>query len=171
MEPDNGAQGMKNKNHQAARILMGFGVAAMLILGITAATGILSPEKKTAPQQSAAPRKTAKDLLWADLSPAQKEMLAPLEAEWDKREDVRKRWRQIILRLETLSPEEKERSRERIRQWAQLTPAQRHEARQNYLRAKKLNAQERAAQWQEYQNLPDEKKKELAAQPASRKSS
>ena len=61
-----------------------------------------------------------------------------------------------------MTPPEQERMQERMRDWVKLTPDQRRLARENYNRAKKLNAEQKARQWEEYQQLPDEKKKQLA---------
>ena len=100
---------------------------------------------------------------WADLTQNQRDSLSPLEDEWDGIPPVRKKkWLKIAQRMESMSPEEKARVQERIQLWVNLTPEERREARQNYLSAKKLDVKDKSLQWLEYQNLPEEKKKELA---------
>ena len=100
---------------------------------------------------------------WTDLTQNQRDSLSPLEDEWDGIPPVRKKkWLKIAQRMESMSPEEKARVQERIQLWVNLTPEERREARQNYLSAKKLDVKDKSLQWLEYQNLPEEKKKELA---------
>ena len=103
--------------------------------------------------------------LWADLTPAQQNALAPLAPEWDQINAVRKKkWLELGNKIAAMPPEERQKMLERIHGWAKLTPEQRRQARANYAQTKKkLKPEEKTAQWQEYQKLPEEKKKELAA--------
>ncbi len=101
---------------------------------------------------------------WKQLTAEQREALFPLEKEWDRISHSRKKkWLEIAQRMQKLSPEEKKRFQERLRVWVNLTPEERKEARQNYLDAKKLGVKDKSLQWLEYQNLPEEEKKALAA--------
>ena len=125
----------------------------------------------TAPPNSSksAPKSVTKPL-WADLTPAQRQALAPLATEWDTMGDIRKKkWLEIGNKFSTMKPDEQRRMQERIRDWAKLTPEQRHIARESYARAKKLNRDQKSAHWQQYQQLPEEQKKKLAADAASKK--
>jgi hypothetical protein len=108
--------------------------------------------------------------LWSDLTPAQQQALAPLSSDWDKIDTLRKeKWLEIAKKFPGLKPEEQQRVQERMREWAKLTPAQRRAARESYARTKKLNADQKSEKWQQYQNLPDEEKKRLAAEAENKK--
>jgi hypothetical protein len=107
---------------------------------------------------------------WNDLTPAQRDALAPVAAEWDKLGSFRKKkWLELANRYATMSPEEQSRMQQRMRDWVKLSPEQRREARQSYNRVRKLTPEQRSAQWEHYQQLPEEKKKELAATTHTRK--
>ncbi|HEY8101893.1 MAG TPA: DUF3106 domain-containing protein [Burkholderiaceae bacterium] len=108
--------------------------------------------------------KSAKPL-WTDLTPPQQQALAPLSSDWDKIDAFRKqKWLVIANKFPSMKPEEQQRLQDRMREWAKLTPAQRRAARESYERAKKLNANQKSEKWQQYQNLPEEEKKKLAAE-------
>lgn len=107
---------------------------------------------------------------WAELTPAQQQALAPLSNEWDKLDPSRKKkWLEIAKKYSTMKPEDQLRLQTRMSAWAKLTPEQRRVARENYARTKKLNADQKAAQWQQYQQLPEDQKKKLATDAASKK--
>lgn len=101
---------------------------------------------------------------WTQLTDRQRDSLSPLEEVWDRITPARKKkWLEIAERMESMSAEEKARLQQRIQVWVNLTPDERREARQNYLSAKKLGIKDKSLQWLEYQNLPEEEKKQLAA--------
>jgi hypothetical protein len=84
---------------------------------------------------------------------------------------VRKqKWLQLANRFNGMKPEEQERVHQRMREWVKLTPAQRELARETYARARKIAPAQKTASWENYQQLPDEQKKKLAASVAGRKS-
>lgn len=100
---------------------------------------------------------------WDSLTPAQKESLAPLESTWTQLSAAQKRkWLAVADKMEQMSPEKKQRFRNHIHDWLKLTPEQRRLARQNYLGFRKLNPERKSQKWQEYQRLPEEKKRKLA---------
>jgi len=112
---------------------------------------------------------TAAEPRWNQLTPAQQKALAPLASEWDRMDGFRRRkWLTIGNRFSSMKPDEQERLQKRMDEWAKLTPEQRRLARENYARAKRLNRAQKSAQWQKYQQLPEEQKRRLAA-AASRK--
>lgn len=107
---------------------------------------------------------------WNNLTVSQKESLAPLEKEWSKFNTAQKRkWLEMAKKMEAMSPEEKQRFQNHIRDWLNLTPEQRRLARQNFLGFKKLNPDKKTEQWQEYQKLPEEKKRALAEKARSKR--
>lgn len=134
---------------------------------INAQTGM--PPAAT-PAQTDAPKPLAAKPRWSELSPAQKQALAPLEGEWDNLDAFRKnKWLVIGNKFASMKPDEQQRVQERMRDWVRLTPDQRRMARENYVRTKKLKPDEKSVQWEQYQQLPEEERKKLAAEAASRK--
>lgn len=161
---------------------------AVFILGFSLVTTLsgfaLGAHAQTAPASNAAPSpapsttraapaaksQTAGRPLWVELTPAQQQALAPLAPEWDKMDAFRKKkWLAIGNKYAAMNPDEQQRLQERMRDWVKLTPEQRRIARENYARAKKLNRDQKSAHWEEYKQLPDEQKKKLAADAASRR--
>lgn len=107
---------------------------------------------------------------WTELSPAQKTALAPLSGEWDKLGRLRKqKWLQIANKYATMKPDEQRRAQERMTEWVRMTPEQHRTVRENYARAKRLAPQQKASKWEEYKQLPEEQKKQLANQPPPKK--
>jgi hypothetical protein len=137
--------------------------------GIAAATGSAGTAAAGPSPQSS--RKTGDKPFWRALSPAQQVALQPLQAEWDQMDGVRKqKWLQLANRFNGMKPEEQQRVHERMREWVKLTPAQRELARDTYARTRKIAPAQKTASWENYQQLPDEQKKKLAASVAGRKS-
>ena len=92
---------------------------------------------------------------WSDLSPAQQQVLAPLQQEWEQLDTTRrKKWVSIADRYPTMKPAEQQRLQKRMQEWAALTPDERRAARERYQTLKKLPPQQRKEvreKWQEYQ--------------------
>lgn len=107
---------------------------------------------------------------WKDLSTAQQQALAPLSTVWDGLDNFHKaKWLVMARRFPAMKPDEQNRIQERMRAWVALTPEQRRVARESYARAKKLDTNQKSEQWQQYQQLPEEQKKTLAAEAAKSK--
>ncbi|MCV2351768.1 DUF3106 domain-containing protein [Paucibacter sp. Y2R2-4] len=106
---------------------------------------------------------------WPALSPAQRQILAPLEADWNDLDAARKsQWLEVATRFSSLAPEDQGRMQERMRDWARLSPAQRQEARIGFQVAKKIDADARQAKWEAYQALPAEQRQHLAEKAAQK---
>ncbi|WP_395826421.1 DUF3106 domain-containing protein [Collimonas sp.] len=128
----------------------------------SAAPDLNTPPKATKVAESAAPT-------WKDLTAFQQHVLAPLASDWDKlKPTTRKKWLEISGRYTSMTPAEQERLQARMRGWVTLTPEQRRIARENYARANKLDTEKRALRWQQYQQLSEQQKKELAEQATPR---
>jgi len=172
-----------------ARVLLGkpgctLGIAALLLVGActrtdertTPAAGTTqhagqdkNPSQQVLPR-AGMPTAVDKRPLWIELTPAQRQALAPLAAEWDGLDAVRKKkWLEVAAKYAQMSPVEQQRMQTRMREWAQLTPEQRRIARESYARAKKLDADQKSAKWELYQSLPDEEKQKLAADAEKKK--
>lgn len=107
---------------------------------------------------------------WQTLTPAQRELLAPLAKDWDKLgPNQRSKWLNATPRLATLPAPELARLHERMRDWAHLTPGERVDARIGFQVAKQVDAEERQAKWEAYQALPAEKRQELAEKAVARR--
>lgn len=153
------------------------GAIALASVGIAAVVWLVSrPAARPAPAPStaataAAPAPVGEKPHWSDLKPAQQQALAPLEATWEELGPVRKqKWISIGNRLAKMKPDEKARVQERMREWVALTPAERKAVRENFARAQKKATPpgQRAAEWEQYQQLPDEAKKALAEAGAAK---
>jgi hypothetical protein len=108
--------------------------------------------------------------LWTELTPTQQQILGPLAPGWNKLDSNHKsKWLVITEKYAAMTPEQQKRLEDNIRDWAKLTPEQHRLARESYARAKKLDADQKTAQWQQYQQLPDDQKKRLAADAATKK--
>ena len=112
---------------------------------------------------------------WTELSPAQKQALAPLASNWNTISEPQKRkWLEISKNYSTLSPEEQATLNGRMNEWVTLSPQQRAQARLNFGKTKEFSRQltpeEKNARWQAYQALSPEEKQNLAAKASPRPS-
>ena len=134
------------------------------------AAAVLAPRTQSAPASARATVKPLDKPLWKDLSRPQQVALEPLMAEWDRMDLIRKqKWLDIANRYAAMKPDEQQRVHERMRDWIKLTPDERRLARENYARVKKIDPTGKTAQWEQYQQLPEEQKKKLAADAATKK--
>jgi len=102
---------------------------------------------------------------WSQLNAEQREALEPLAGDWDKFDANRKRkWLDIAVRYKDLSPEGQQHMHERMPELAKLTPEQRLRARENFKKVYTLPPDQRRALVQQFQELPEERKQELAEQ-------
>jgi hypothetical protein len=123
---------------------------------------------KPAPGAKAPAPKPLDKPLWNTLSRPQQVALEPLAAEWDRMEGIRKqKWLEIANRFSSMKPDEQARVHERMREWVKMTPEERRVVRENYTRTKKIDPSQKSQQWEQYQQLPEEQKKQLAAEAAS----
>jgi hypothetical protein len=120
------------------------------------------------PAAKPAPQKALDKPLWNTLSRPQQVALEPLAGEWDRMEGVRKqKWLEIANRFSSMKPDEQARVHDRMRDWLKMTPEERRVVRENYTRTKKIDPSQKTQQWEQYQQLPEEQKKQLAADAAS----
>lgn len=106
---------------------------------------------------------------WNQLSSAQREALAPLASDWDSYDrDAKKKWLEVAKKYPRLSDDGKQRLQTRMKDFARLTPEQRRTARENFQRAYELPLEQREARMTEYKNLPEDKRRELAAKAKER---
>ena len=161
----------------AACALLVSGAAALAVLGPLASTqaaaqpaAAIQPAVVSVKPAPLPPPKMTKVVgitapNWNELSAVQQHVLEPLAGDWNKLKPVtRKKWLEISNRYASMTPAEQERLQARMRGWVTLTPEQRRIARENYARANKLDTEQRALRWQQYQQLSEQQKKELAEQ-------
>ena len=102
---------------------------------------------------------------WSLLSTQQQSILAPLAAEWDKLDNIRrKKWLGIAERYPAMKPEEQRRMQDRMREWASLTPEQRAKARDSYKEFNQLPLEQKQAvkqKWEAYSSLPPEEQQRI----------
>jgi len=128
----------------------------------------IAPKAPLAPSTQPKKSITGNGPSWQALTTAQQLALVPLAGEWDTMDSLRKeKWIAIGNRYARMSPAEQTRIQTRMRDWVKLTPEQRRSVRQNYASTKKLDADQKSVQWQQYLQLSDEQKAQLAKQKLS----
>lgn len=135
-----------------------------LAVAAVAATVLFAPVEAQPPGagKPATAARVAKPT-WNELSPAQKEALAPLAKDWDSFEPERKlKWIEVAKKYPSLSPDGKQRLHERMAEFVKLSPEQRRNVRENFRKAYELPIDQRQALIQEYKDLPPERKRELS---------
>jgi hypothetical protein len=107
---------------------------------------------------------------WEQLSPEQRSILQPLAGEWPSMESYRrKKWLGIAQRYSTMSPDEKARVDQRMKEWAKLTPEQRQQARASFKSLKQVPPEHKEdvkKKWEEYSQLPAEQREQLKVDAA-----
>lgn len=127
-----------------------------------AATSALppSPPPRTGPRNGAPAESGPR---WADLTPGQRQVLAPLERDWNTLDRTRReKWLTLAARYPKLSPAEQGRISARMTEWARLSPKERGEVRLRYQESRQVPVPDRNARWQAYQQLPPEQRQQLA---------
>jgi hypothetical protein len=101
---------------------------------------------------------------WSELNPTQRATLKPLERDWAGIDSDRKhKWMAIAERMPTMPADERSRIQARMTEWAAMSPQQRGQVRLNFQEAKQVAPADRRAQWEAYQSLTAEQKRQLAA--------
>lgn len=129
---------------------------ALLLGGTLLGAGLAWSQQQTPAANGSGPA-------WSSLTSAQQNALRPLEREWGSIDAPRRRkWIEISERFGSLPAAEQARVQSRMAEWAKLTPKQRAEARLNFKEAQQVAPQDRKAQWEAYQALPPDQRKQLA---------
>jgi hypothetical protein len=152
-------------------------------LALCTAAGVAAQQPSTDVAPKAAPKPAAKPPAkkkasavvrpaWIELSPEHRQVLAPLQEDWENFEHERRlKWIGIAKRYPKMKPEEQARVQRRMQAWAKLTPEQRRQARESYknLAKDKDKHGNLREQWAEYQALPPEERQTLVPAPAEKK--
>jgi hypothetical protein len=138
---------------------------ALLLPGVLSwAQDTPMPSARTTPVAKAPASRQSPPPAWKTLSPAQQEALAPLAPVWGEISSNRKRkWIALSANFKTLSPADKATLQGRMKEWASLSTADRNRARLNFAQTQELSSAEKKAQWEAYQSLSPERKRQLAA--------
>ncbi|MGH8165003.1 MAG: DUF3106 domain-containing protein, partial [Rhodanobacteraceae bacterium] len=104
-------------------------------------------------------------LTWSALSAGQRNMLTPVQDQWDRLRPARQqRLAEHANRWAALPPQRQQQIRERLARWARMTPEQRHQLRANARAFHDLTPAERAkvsAAFHKFQSLPPAERKVL----------
>ena len=136
-------------------------LGCMLIGAVGIAVGQATPaaSKPSAPVLLAQPSGPQ----WQDLPAAQKKILQPLAGTWNRLSSAHKsKWIALSQNYAARSVAEQEKIQSRMVEWAALTPSQREGARLNFAETKKVSPSARAADWETYQGLSNQEKRDLA---------
>jgi hypothetical protein len=105
---------------------------------------------------------------WNELSPAHRQVLAPLANDWNGLDSRSKeRWIDVAGRFHKMPADEQQRATQRMGEWARMSVQQRTQARTVFQETRGLSKEQREERWKAYQALPEEKKRELAAKRAA----
>ncbi|CAG1017787.1 hypothetical protein BURC_02480 [Burkholderiaceae bacterium] len=99
---------------------------------------------------------------WTELSAAQRASLRPLERDWASIDgDNKQKWIDVARRMPSMGAAERARVQARMSEWTHLSAQQRGQARLGYQEAKQVSPKDRQAQWEAYQALSPEQKRQL----------
>lgn len=144
-------------------------VGTLLVAIITLGMCLALPASAQNRDQAVA-RAAEEGTRWQELSPPQRAALKPLERDWAGISSAQKsKWVEIADRFPSMKADERSRIQARMADWARMTPEQRGQARANYQRARQTAPSDRQAQWEAYQSLSPDVRRQLAdrASPAS----
>jgi len=102
---------------------------------------------------------------WAQLTPEQKKVLAPLGAEWDTlRPWQREKMLDIARDYPKMDTQKQERVQKRLVSWSRMTPYERENARKRYQQFYNLSPEKKdelRQKWAEHQKLPEAQREKL----------
>jgi Protein of unknown function (DUF3106) len=134
---------------------------AMPVQSQTASTSLIKPTAAARPTPEQGPK-------FLTLSVDEQAALKPLEKDWAGiSADRKQKWRVLAARFPKMPADERARIQTRMAEWAQMSPEQRGKVRLQFQEANKSSPQNRQAQWQAYQALPADQKRELATKGAA----
>lgn len=110
---------------------------------------------------------------WPQLSPQQKNILAPLARDWDQLESIhKKKWLGIAERYPSIKPDEQQRMQDRMREWSRLSPTERAKVRDTYKDFKQLPPEQKQVvkqKWEAYSSLPADERDRIRSSSKSSK--
>ncbi len=104
---------------------------------------------------------------WEKLTAAQQQVLTPLKSEWNQYSPERqKKWLIIANKFQQLNPAQQQRLQDKLQAWASISPEHRSLARKYYIRSNRVESEQRTQKWNQYQQLSNVEKNQLALHPA-----
>jgi len=105
---------------------------------------------------------------WLQLTPMQRQALAPLGAQWSAlTAQQQNKWLTISKNFTQLPVADQVTMHSRMADWVDLSPQQRNLARLNFNQIQTLPKEDKKAKWEAYQALSEEEKRSLVAGTAS----
>lgn len=105
--------------------------------------------------------------LWADLTPAERSALAPIQSGFDRLDaQQRRKWRAFVPRFERMTPKERQNALSKMEKWARMTPEERLAARAQALRDREQRRLERGDSWAQWRGLSEAEREALADKAA-----
>lgn len=105
--------------------------------------------------------------LWADLTPAERSALAPIQRGFDALDaQQRRKWRAFVPRFERMSPKERQNAQSKMERWARMTPEERLAARAQALRDREQSRSHRSESWEKWRGLSESEREALSEQAA-----
>lgn len=105
---------------------------------------------------------------WRQLTPMQRQALAPLGAQWSALSPQQQaKWLTLSKNFTQLTVAEQITMHSRMSDWVDLSPQQRNLARLNFNQLQNLPKEDKKAKWEAYQALPTDEKRLLSAGTAS----
>jgi hypothetical protein len=130
-------------------------LSASVLIGLAVAVPAVTRAQAVAAAAESGPK-------WSELSAAQRASLKPLERDWATIDGNNKhKWIDVARRMPSMGAAERERVQARMSEWTHLSPQQRGQARLGFQEAKQVSPQDRQAQWEAYQALPPERRRQL----------
>jgi hypothetical protein len=115
---------------------------------------------------ASAPQETSS--AWQQLTPMQRQALAPLGAQWRAlTPQQQSKWLTISKNFSQLPVADQVTMHSRMADWVDLSPQQRNLARLNFNQLQSLPKEDKKAKWEAYQALTAEEKRSLVAGTAS----
>ena len=139
--------------------------AAQTPLHTSPDTGPTSTNATAATARAAASLKSS---TWRQLTPMQRQALAPLGAQWSALTPQQQtKWLTISKNFNQLPVADQITMHSRMADWVDLSPQQRNLARLNFNQMQSLPKEDKKAKWETYQALPAEEKRLLGERTAS----
>ena len=140
------------------------GIGSVVALICAAMVGATTPTRSAAQTAPSVVQKVVPEQgpRFSDLPPEQRLALKPLEKQWAGiNAEGKQKWIRIAGQFAGLSPDERTRIQTRMSEWSRLSPAERGQVRMQFQEATKAAPQNRQAQWEAYQALSAEQKRQL----------
>jgi hypothetical protein len=147
-------------------LLLSFNSACAQASSLHASGAVHAPP--LAPDATVAKVPPKKSSAWLQLTPMQRQALAPLGAQWSALSaQQQNKWLTISKNFTQLPVADQVTMHSRMADWVDLSPQQRNLARLNFNQLQSLPKEDKKAKWEAYQALSEAEKRSLFAGTAS----